>query len=136
MVEVGLMVGLGTLVGVIVLIWRVWVVEEALHERVDGIDSSLGGVVGLMIDKIDAIGNRVPDINLINENPLAQLFDFLKGNAPENRTFTPETKIDPGIKSPEGDNSGNMPPKDSTGQFVEVVEIDGTKKTEENKTPR
>ena len=36
-------VGLGTLVGGIVLIWRVWVVEEALHERIDGIDSSLGG---------------------------------------------------------------------------------------------
>ena len=122
-------VGLGTLVGVIVLIWRVWVVEEALHERIDGIDSSLGGVVGLMIEKIDAIGNRVPDINLINENPLAQLFDFLKGNSPDNRTFNSQ----PGIDEPlEGVKSGNHPPTDSTGQFVEVVELDGTTKTEEN----
>jgi hypothetical protein len=125
-------VGLGTLVGVIVLIWRVWVVEEAVHERIDGIDSSLGGVVGLMIEKIDTIGSRVPDINLINENPLAQLFDFLKGNAPQNRTFNPNVPPDLGQKGAEGVNSGNTPTKDSTGQFVEVVELDGTKKTEEN----
>ena len=113
------MVGLGTLLLVIVLIWRVFVIEGALHERVDGIDSSLGAVVGMMIEKIDAIGNRVPDINLINENPLAQLFDFLKGNDPRN-------KIPP---LDDMNNRGNHPPQDSTGQFVEV-------KSEENATQK
>ena len=131
MVEVWDAVGLGTLVGVIVLIWRVWVVEEAVHERIDGIDSSLGGVVGMMIEKIDAIGNKVPDINLINENPIGQLFDFLRGNAPENRTFNPNPPFEHEQKPVEGVNSGNHTPKDSTGQFVEVVEIDGTKEKQE-----
>jgi hypothetical protein len=125
-------VGLGTLIGVILLIWRIWVVESAIHERVDGIDQSLGGVVGLMIEKIDAIGNRVPEINLINENPIGQLFDFLRGNAPEHRTFNQNIPLEHEQKAPEGDNSGNTHTKDSTGQFVEVVEIDGTKKTKEN----
>jgi len=112
MVEVGFLVGLGSLVVGIVLIWRVFVIEKALHERVDGIDSSLGAVVGMMIDKIDAIGANVPDINLISQNPIAQILDFLKGNDP-NKVV----------------NTGHPPPKDSTGQFVEVmVEENGTKK--------
>ena len=127
-VEVGLVVGLATLLGVVVLIWRVWVVEEAIHERVDVLDSSLAAVVNVMLEKIDAIGGRMPEINLINENPIGQLFDFLRGNAPENSNFKPKDATDPFHLSPEGANSGYQPPKDSSGQFVEIeVEPNGTK---------
>jgi hypothetical protein len=116
MVEVGLMVGLGTLCLVIVLIWRVWVVEQALHDRVDDIDASLGGVVGMIIEKIDHISSSVPDINLINQNPIGQIIDFLKGNAPPADIIT-----------------GHPPPKDSTGQFVEVESVQNAQKeSEEN----
>lgn len=112
MVEVGVLFGLGSIVVGLVIIWRVFVIEQALHERVDDIDSSLGGVVGLIIEKIDAIGANVPDINLIQNNPIAQILDFLKGN-------------DPSMKY----NTGHPPPKDNKGQFVEVmVEENGTKK--------
>jgi hypothetical protein len=128
-VEVGLVVGLATLLGVVVLIWRVWVVEEAIHERVDVLDSSLAAVVNVMLEKIDAIGGRMPEINLINENPIGQLFDFLRGNAPENSNFKAKDAPDPFHLSPEGANSGYQPPKDSTGQFVEVkAEPNGTQK--------
>lgn len=110
------MVGLGTLVLVIVLIWRVWVVEQALHDRIDDIDSSLGGVVGLIIEKIDHISSSVPDINLINQNPIGQIIDFLKGNAPNTEIIT-----------------GHSPATDSTGKFVEVESVEiGQKKTKEN----
>jgi len=119
MVEVGVGVGLGTMCLVIVLIWRVWVVERALHDRVDDIDASLGGVVGLIIEKIDHISSSVPDINLINQNPIGQIIDFLKGNAPNADIIT-----------------GHPPRTESTGQFVEVdSESNGTKKTKENETP-
>lgn len=112
MVEVGVLVGFGTLVVGIVVIWRVFVIEQALHDRVDGIDHSLGAVVGMMIEKIDAIGANVPDINLISQNPIAQILDFLKGNDPNAQYKT-----------------GHPPPKDNKGQFVEVmVEENGTKK--------
>jgi hypothetical protein len=109
-------VGLATLVLVIVLIWRVWVVENALHERVDDIDASLGGVVGLIIEKIDNFSTKMPEISLINQNPIGQIIDFLKGNAPD-------TVI-------------NSPPKDrdSTGQFVEVVQEHGTTEKEQDTT--
>ena len=131
MVEGAVVVGLATLLGVIVLIWRVWVVEEAVHERIDGIDSSLGGVVGMMIEKIDAIGNKVPDINLqhFDSNPIGQLFDFLRGNAPQNHPSNPNMPTDHNQKAPEGANSGYQPTTDSTGQFVEVkAEPNGTQK--------
>ena len=113
MVEVALALGLGTLIGVIVLIWRVWVVESALHSRVDDIDSSLGGVVGMIIEKIDAISSQVPDINLINQNPIGQIIEFLKGNAP-------------------GETIKNPPPipRTETGQFVEAEGVKFGKKKE------
>jgi hypothetical protein len=113
MVTVWDAVGLGTLVLVIVLIWRVWVVENALHERVDDIDASLGGVVGLIIEKIDLISSSVPDINLINQNPIGQIIDFLKGNSPD-------TVINSQPKA-----------RDSTGQFVEVDAIHGKSEKEQ-----
>ena len=103
--------GLGTIVVGIVVIWRVLVIERALHERVDGIDSSLGAVVGMMIEKIDAIGSKVPDINLISQNPIAQIIDFIKGNDPNNQYKT-----------------GHPPPKDNKGQFVEVESVESGKK--------
>ena len=114
MVEVGLGVGLGTMILVLVLIWRVWVVEQALHDRVDDIDASLGGVVGLIIEKIDHISSSVPDINLINQNPIGQIIDFLKGNAPNADIIT-----------------GRPPPTDSTGKFVEVEGVEIGKETKE-----
>lgn len=103
MVEVWLWVVLGNLICSIVLIWRVLVVESTLHDRVDEIDRSLGGVVGLIVEKIDAIGAQVPDINLINQNPMAMIMDFLKGQSP----------VDPLINS-------QHRPKGSDGQFIEV----------------
>ena len=54
MVDVGVWLGLGTLICGFVVIWRVFVIEEALHQRVDDIDSSLGAVVGAIIEKIEA----------------------------------------------------------------------------------
>ena len=113
MVEVGVWLGLGTLVCGFIVIWRVFVIEEALHQRVDDIDSSLGSVVGAIIERIEAISSQVPDINLINQNPIGQIIDFLKGNAP------PDSII----------NRPDVPRAD-TGQFVEVeVEQNGTKES-------
>ena len=113
MVEVSLWVGLGTLGIGIVIIWRVFVIEAALHDRVDEIDRSLGSVVGMIIEKNDHISSSVPDINLINQNPIGQIIDFLKGN------------------SPEVVNNGQPKPRDSTGQFVEIeVEPNATPKEE------
>jgi len=105
--------GLGTLLVGFVVIWRVFVIEAALHQRVDDIDSSLGAVVGAIIEKIDAISSKVPDINLINQNPIGQIIDFLKGNAP------PDNIINPGPL-----------PRSESGKFVEVKPIDGEKKKE------
>jgi len=116
---VGVGLGLGTLIMGFIVIWRVFVIEEALHSRVDDIDSSLGAVVGAIIEKIDAISSQVPDINLINQNPIGQIIDFLKGNAP------PDSII-----------NRQEVPRTETGQFVEVEsEISGkTESKEENKS--
>ena len=115
MVEVGVWLGLGTLLCGFIVIWRVFVIEEALHQRVDDIDSSLGAVVGAIIEKIETISSQVPDINLINQNPIGQIIDFLKGNAPPDSIINPPTI-----------------PRDDTGQFVEVEsELDGTKESKE-----
>lgn len=109
------MVGLGTLILVIVLIWRIWIVENAIHERVDDIDRSLGSVVGMIIEKIDKISGTLPEINLINQNPIAQILDFLKGNNPESVI------------------NSQPNPRDSTGQFVEVIPEHGESKEEQTK---
>lgn len=116
MVEVWLWVALGNLVCSGVLIWRVLVVESTLHDRVDEIDRSLGGVVGLIVEKIDAISANVPDINLINQNPIGQIIEFLKGNAPNDSII-----------------NSQHPPKGSDGQFIEVDSI-GTKENKNEKT--
>ena len=92
-------------------------IETALHDRVDEIDRSLGSVVHMIIEKMDAISSSVPDINLINQNPIGQIIDFLKGSAPDNQVI-----------------KGQPAPRDSTGQFVEVIPEDGTKKEENEKT--
>ena len=107
-------VGLGNLVCSGILIWRVLVVESTLHDRVDEIDRSLGGVVGLIVEKIDAISANVPDINLINQNPIGQIIDFLKGNAPDEALINSQPR-----------------PKGSDGQFIEV-EPNATTKEKEN----
>lgn len=114
MVEVWDAVGLGTLILVIVLIWRVWIVENAIHGRVDDIDRSLGSVVGMIIEKIDKISGNLPEINLINQNPIGQIIDFLKGNAPESII------------------NSQPKPRDSTGQFVEVIPEHGENEKEQN----
>lgn len=112
---VGLAVGLATLCCVIVLIWRIWVVENNLNVRIDGIDHSLAVVVGGIIEKIDSMSSLVPDINLINQNPLAQLFEFLKGNAPTNEF-----------------NGAPPTPRATNGQFETIeVENNGTVTKEE-----
>ena len=118
MVEVGLGVGLGTLCCVIVLLWRVWIVETTLNERIDEIDHSLAVVVGGIIEKLEHFDSKLPEINLIQQDPLAQLFQFFSGNM----------KTDAPINSQEQRD-------DSTGQFIEVLE-DGTKENESEKTTR
>ena len=109
-------VGLGTLMVGIVAVWRIIVIETALHDRIDEIDRSLGSVVGMIIEKIDHISSSVPDINLINQNPIGQIIDFLKGNSPES-VINSQPK-----------------PRDSTGQFVEVIPEDGKRQKETEET--
>jgi hypothetical protein len=117
MVEGALVAGLATTMIGCVIIWRVWVIEKTLNERIDGIDNNLGILATHILDKINAITSQVPDINLINQNPIGQIIDFLKGNAPTGPI-----------------NTGHPPPRESSGQFTEVI-LDGETETEENDTP-
>jgi len=111
-----LWVGLGTLLVGIVAVWRIIVIETALHDRIDEIDRSLGSVVGMIIDKIDNFSQQMPEISLINQNPIGQIIDFLKGNSPES-VINSQPK-----------------PRDSTGQFVEVIPEDGKRQKETEET--
>tara|TARA_R110000824_G_scaffold90844_2_gene221609 strand:+ start:1383 stop:1739 length:357 start_codon:yes stop_codon:yes gene_type:complete len=118
MVEVWDMVGLGSLILTIVLIWRIEIVKATIHDRVDEIDRSLGSVVGMIIDKIDGFSQKMPEISLINQNPIGQIIDFLKGNAPQESVINSQPK-----------------PRDSSGQFVEIeVEPHATKEKENVET--
>ena len=112
-------VGLGSLILTIVLIWRIEMVKATIHERVDEIDKSLGSVVGMIIDKMDGFSQKMPEISLINQNPIGQILDFLKGNAPQESVI-----------------NGQPKPRDSSGQFIEVEELnqDATQKEKENTT--
>ena len=67
MVEVGVGLGLGTVIIGLFLIWRIFVIEENLNTRIDELDRGLGAVVGSIIERMDAIGANVPDINLITK---------------------------------------------------------------------
>lgn len=118
MVEVGLGVGLVTLVCVVVLIWRIWEVEDNLNDKISSIDHSLAVVVSGIIEKIENLGSRVPDINLINQNPLAQIFDAIQ-------------QFKAG-----GINSGHPKPRATNGQFetIEVMENATTKEKEESES--
>jgi hypothetical protein len=116
MVEGALVAGLATTIIGCVIIWRVWVIEKTLNERVDGIDNNLGILASHILDKINGLASQVPDINLINQNPIGQIIDFLKGNAPNGPV-----------------NTGHPPPRDSDGQF-EAVELDGEKEIKEAET--
>ena len=109
-------VGLGTLVLVSVLLWRVWIVEVTLNERIDDIDHSLAVVVGGIIEKLETFDAKLPEINLINNDPLAQIINF----------FTKGLNDSPINSQPQRE--------DSTGQFIEV-ESHATKE-KENKTPK
>ena len=123
MVEGSLMVGVITLALLGVLLWRIWIVEQSLHERVDDIDSSLGNVVGMLIEKIEDLASKVPEINMINQNPLAMLLEFAKNNRPG----TIQNQNTPFINS-------NPPPRGQDGQFIEVEELktNASKKEKEN----
>ena len=127
MVEGSLVVGLVTLVCVMVLLWRILIVESSLHERVDDIDSSLGNVVGMMLEKIEHLGSQVPEINMINQNPLAMLLEFFKNNGPPG---SQPGKI-PGSKFSDGFINTPSPPKGQDGQFIEVEELKNNAPTKE-----
>ena len=100
------------------LIWRIEIVKATIHDRVDEIDRSLGSVVGMIIDKIDGFSQKMPEISLINQNPIGQIIDFLKGNAPQESVINSQPK-----------------PRDSSGQFVEIeVEPHATKEKENVET--
>ena len=116
MVEGWVGVGLATCIIGIVVIWRILVIEKTLNDRVDGIDNNLGILATHILEKINAITSQVPDINLINQNPIGQIIDFLKGNAPT---------------AP--NNSGRPPPREKNGQFTEGI-VDGTEKETSEKT--
>ena len=107
------MVGVATLVCVLVLFWRIWLVEQTLNERVDDIDRSLGQVVGLLIEKMDSMADRAVSIT---ENPIGQILEFLKSSNP-NRESIPSQ------------------PRGEAGQFIEVDSI-GKKERKENNPPQ
>ncbi len=117
MVEGAVVAGLVSSIVGLIIIWRVWVIENTLNERVDGIDNNLGILATHILDKINSITSQVPDINLINQNPIGQIIEFLRGNAPTN-----------------SDNSGHPPPREPNGQFQEVI-IDATTKKEKDAHP-
>ena len=112
------MVGWGSLILTIVLIWRIEIVKATIHDRVDEIDNSLGSVVGMIIEKIVNFSTHMPEISLINQNPIGQIIDFLKGNAPQESVINRQPT-----------------PRDSSGQFVEVeVEPNATEEKENIET--
>lgn len=114
MVEGALVAGLGSSIVGCVIIWRVWVIEKTLNERIDGIDNNLGILATHILEKINSITSQVPDINLINQNPIGQIIEFFKSNAPTNP-----------------DNSGHPPTREENGQFKEVI-LDATTQEEKD----
>lgn len=110
-------VGLGTLSCVIVLLWRIWIVENTLNERIDEIDHSLAVVVGGIIEKLEHFDSKMPEVNLIHQDPLAQLFQFFTGQMKNEAPINSQAQRD-----------------DSTGQFIEV-ESHGSKEKTNEKTP-
>ena len=116
MVEGAVVAGLVSSIVGLVIIWRIAVIEKTLNERGDGIDNNLGILATHILDKINSITSQVPDINLINQNPIGQIIEFLRGNAPATS------------------NSGHPPPREPNGQFQEVI-LDGETETKENETP-
>jgi len=116
MVEGAVVAGLVSSIVGLVIIWRVWVIEKTLNDRIDGIDNNLGILATHILDKINSITSQVPDINLINQNPIGQIIDFLKGNAPT---------------AP--NNSGHPPPREPNGQFQEV-NLDGETEIKDTET--
>lgn len=120
MVEVGVGVGVTTLCCVCVLLWRIWIVENTLNERIDEIDHSLAVVVGGIIEKLEHFDSKLPEINLIQQDPLAQLFQFFSG----------QMKNEAPINS-QPDRS------DSSGQYIEAIEVEAnaTKEEANQKTP-
>ena len=113
MVDVGLGVGVASLVLIIGLLWRIWVVEQTLHDRVDDIDRSLGHVVGMLVEKLDEMANRAVSIT---ENPLGQIFEFVKQMNPNNQTINKHQ------------------PRADSGQFIEVEQNAPKKEKEKPST--
>ena len=120
MVEGALVVAFASLVVNLVLIWRILIVESSLHERVDDIDTSLAKVVGMLIERIENLASKVPEINMVNPNPLGMILEFMKSNRP------PDPKM-PFINS-------QSTPRGHDGQFIEVEELvkNASKKEKEN----
>ena len=120
MVEGALVVALASLVVNLVLIWRILIVESSLHERVDDIDTSLAKVVGMLIERIENLASKVPEINMVNPNPLGMILEFMKSNRP------PDPKM-PFINC-------QSTPRGHDGQFIEVEELvkNASKKEKEN----
>lgn len=123
MVWVGVGVGVATLCCVLVLLWRIWIVENTLNDRIDDIDHSLAVVVGGIIEKLEHFDNKLPEINLIQQDPLAQLFQFLTGQSSKSAE---NAFSDSPINSQEQRD-------ESTGQFIEV-EAHGKKEESNTQT--
>ena len=120
MVEGALVVALASLVVNLVLIWRILIVESSLHERGDDIDTSLAKVVGMLIERIENLASKVPEINMVNPNPLGMILEFMNTNRP------PDPKM--------AFINSQSTPRGHDGQFIEVEELvkNASKKEKEN----
>lgn len=97
MVEVGVWLGIGNIVLIIVTIGVLIRLEYNLHARVEALDYQLASVIQHLVERVENIGSNVPDINLIQPNPFAQLLDFLR-NRDDIATPPPPVKPKPMIE--------------------------------------
>jgi hypothetical protein len=82
MVEVGVLSGIGSIGLTVVLLWRIWRIEITLNARVDELDHSLAIIVQKLVERMDSLKELVPSVNLINQNPIHSLFEWLNSRSP------------------------------------------------------
>ena len=79
MVEVGLIPVYALWLAFAVLVWRLIEAEKRINEGLERLDGGLGTVAGAILEKLDNFSRFVPDVNLINQNPIESLVNaFLK----------------------------------------------------------
>ena len=91
--------------------------ERNVTDRIDDITEGLALMANELLSRTEELKNLkdfMPDISLVNQNPLASLAEFLKA-----------------IRGDMGSDGFNSPPRGSAGRFEAIADATTTKKTHE-----